>query len=421
MATPSDIHDVFPAARDGGAPYPHASYPQATYPQQRTPLGQPVLTGRAERTRWTPMAATALVAALLASGGTVAVTSAFDEPTAAPAAATAPRTDASGPVDAAAAGPDWATVAAALQDSVVAIGARASTGSGEGSGVAIDDRGHVLTNHHVVAGAVEGGSVTVTTADGSVLEAEVVGTDPTTDLAVLKVEQAELLQPIAIGNSDQVTPGQPVMAAGNPLGLSDTVTTGIVSATDRPVTTQADTGATGISTGPTVVVTNAIQTDAAVNPGNSGGALVDATGALIGINSAIASLGSKGQAGSIGLGFAIPVNEAMAVAEQILADGRAEQTYLGVTLASEVVPDGEVGRQAAVVGEILPGTPAAESGLEPGDAVAAVDGEPVSGAESLTARVRERRPGDVVSLELLRDGERRTVQVTLAERPSEQG
>lgn len=369
------------------------------------------------------MAAGALVAALLASGGTAATIELLDDDSSASSLVASAGDEGaepapSGPVDDTVGTPDWIAVAAAVQDSVVAIGARSQFGGGEGSGVVIDAEGHILTNHHVVAGALDGGEVSISLADGTVVDAEIVGTDPSTDLAVLKVDNSGGLEPITIGDSDAVVVGQPVMAAGNPLGLSDTVTTGIVSATDRPVTTQGQGGPASTAGQP--VVTNAIQTDAAINPGNSGGALVDATGALIGINSSIASLGGPGgQAGSIGLGFAIPVNVAQAVAGQLISDGTASQTFLGVTLASGVVEDGDVGRQAAMVGEIVPGTPAEESGLRAGDAVVGVGDEPVSGAESLTAQVRERRPGDEVALEVIRDGERLDVDVTLGERPQQ--
>ena len=195
----------------------------------------------------------------------------------------------------------------------------------------------MLTNNHVVAGAEK---LTVTLADGRTYEAEVRGTDPSTDLAVITIKNAPSdLTPIAIGDSDKIAVGDPVMAVGNPLGLAGTVTTGIVSALNRPVTTeaesdggQADPNGQAQGAGETVV-TNAIQTSAAINPGNSGGALVNASGQLIGINSAIASLGSSsgGQSGSIGIGFAIPVNEATSIAKQLIDSGTAAHAYLGVT------------------------------------------------------------------------------------------
>lgn len=432
----------YPQPRYGEPGYGHRPYEQRPYerPSQGIPpygpTPQPVwpapppVNRRSDanpdanhRGLWLPVTAIALMAGLLASGGTAAAIELLDEDSSA-SSIVASATDESnepapqGPVDNTVGTPDWIAVAEALQDSVVAIGARSQFGGGEGSGVVIDDEGHIVTNHHVVAGALDGGEVTVTLADGTVVDAEIVGTDPSTDLAVLIVANTNGLEPITIGDSDAVVVGQPVMAAGNPLGLSDTITTGIVSATDRPVTTQRQGGPASTAGQP--VVTNAIQTDAAINPGNSGGALVDATGALIGINSSIASLGGPGgQAGSIGLGFAIPVNVAEAVAEQLISEGAASQTFLGVSLATGVVQDGDVGRQAAVVGEIVPGTPAEESGLQPEDAVIAVEDEPVSGAESLTAQVRERRPGDQLTLEVLRDGERLDVEVTLGERPQQ--
>jgi putative serine protease PepD len=209
--------------------------------------------------------------------------------------------------------------------------------------------------------------------------------------------------------------GQPVLAAGNPLGLADTVTTGIVSALNRPVTTSA----TGSASGSGRVVTNAIQTDAAINPGNSGGALVDSQGRVIGITSSIASLGTPGgQAGSIGLGFAIPSNAARSVAEQLIAKGTVQHAYLGVSIGDGTVTVDGAQRQAAVVGAVTAGTPAEKAGLQAGDAVVALDGRAVGGAESLIARIGELSPGTSVRLTVVRSGRTSQVEVTVAARPS---
>jgi putative serine protease PepD len=373
---------------------------------------------RRERARWPLALGSALLAAGLATGGTAAVLAADGvDDSAATTPASAAVTEIQEPpladVPTGETGIDWGTVAAAVEPSVTTIQVSGSGGSGEGTGVVLDTDGHVLTNHHVVAGAGgSGATIGVVLADGRLFDATVVGSDPATDLAVLRLEGAPAdLQPATFGSSADVAVGQPVMAVGNPLGLSDTVTTGIVSALDRPVTTQATSGAAAGEP----VVTNAIQTDAAINPGNSGGPLVDAQGAVIGINSSIASTGA--QAGSIGLGFAIPGDLAQRVAGELVADGTADHAWLGVTLSDTVAEADGVRRQAAEVADVVPGTPAADAGLRSGDAVVAVDGEEVSGAESLTAQVRERAPGAAVELAVVRNGSSEDVTVELGTRP----
>jgi putative serine protease PepD len=223
------------------------------------------------------------------------------------------------------------------------------------------------------------------------------------------------LVPATLGDSSRVTVGQPVMAVGNPLGLADTVTTGIVSATDRPVSTS------GEGSGSTLVVTNAIQTDAAINPGNSGGALVDATGSVIGIPSSIASLSqsANSQGGNIGLGFAIPSNEAKRISDELITSGKATHAWLGVQLDDGSGTADGTTRQGAVVTQVIDGTPAQQAGLADGDVIVTIDGETVSGAESLTAQVRERGPGDKVVMGVVRDGKLIEVSVTLATRQDE--
>ena len=308
---------------------------------------------------------------------------------------------------------DWAQVADAAEPTVVSISVSGQQGAGQGSGVVIDDGGHVLTNNHVVATAAAGGEIQVALSDARVFDAELVGADPATDLAVVHIQGApDDLTALEFGDSEAVEVGQPVMALGNPLGLSNTVTVGIVSALDRPVTTQSA-GVTP-SDPATPVVTNAIQTDAAVNPGNSGGALVDAAGQLVGINSSIATLGASegGQGGSIGLGFAIPSNQAQWVAEQLIATGAVEHAYLGVSPESAVVSVDGVRRQAAGISVVIEDTPAADGGLRAGEAVTAVDGETVASAASLVAQIRERQPGTEVTLTVVdRNGDARDVTV----------
>ncbi|MFS0705621.1 S1C family serine protease, partial [Cellulomonas sp. 179-A 9B4 NHS] len=305
--------------------------------------------------------------------------------------------------------PDWQAVSAAVRDSVVAIEVRTQSGGSQGSGVIVDDDAHVVTNNHVVSAAAEGGQVTVTLTDGRIFEAEVVGTDVATDLAVLRIVDApDDLQAAALGDSDDVAVGSPVMAVGNPLGLANTVTTGIVSALDRPVSTQEDARSEA-------AVTNAIQIDAAVNPGNSGGPLFDAQGRVIGITSSIATLSQ--QSGSIGLGFAIPVNLTKNVASQIIEDGQAEHAFLGVTMTDGTATADGVTRRGAVVQTVQEGSPAAEAGVQPDDVIVAIGDDPVGGAESLTAFVRSLSSGDDVTLTVVRGGATTELDVTLSTRP----
>lgn len=307
--------------------------------------------------------------------------------------------------------PDWARVAAAVQASVVAIEVQTQAGGGQGSGVIIDDAGHVLTNDHVVSGAQ--GNVRVTLTDGRILEGEVVGADASTDLAVVRLLDApDGLQTAVLGDSQDVGVGDPVMAVGNPLGLANTVTTGIVSAVDRPVSTRGTDGGEG-------AVTSAIQVDAAVNPGNSGGPLFDAEGRVVGITSSIATLSQ--QSGSIGLGFAIPVNLARNIAAQLIDDGQAEHAFLGVSLSDGTATADGVTRRGAVVEEVSDGSPAADGGLRAGDVIVAIGDDAVGGAESLTAFVRSMASGDDATLTVVRDGRAIEVDVTLATRPDDAG
>jgi putative serine protease PepD len=252
--------------------------------------------------------------------------------------------------------------------------------------------------------------VQVTLTDGRLFEASVVGLDPTTDLAVIKLEDApDDLEASALGDSSEVVVGQPVMAVGNPLGLANTVTTGIVSAVDRPVSTAGQNS-------DEATVTNAIQIDAAVNPGNSGGPLFDAQGKVIGINSSIATLSSE--SGSIGLGFAIPVDLVKNIAAQLVEDGTAEHAFLGVVLSDGTATADGVTRRGAVVESVNEDSPAAKAELQVGDAIVAIDGDAVGGAESLTAYVRSLASGADATLTVVRDGETIEVDVTLAVRPT---
>ncbi len=408
-----------------GPPHDAASDPYAVPVGQVSGPGAPGTgpgapgTGSGDRSRgprgWAPVMGAAVVAALLASGGTAAIVGALDED--APAAMTdvgATRETDSAPVASSTdQNPDWEAVTAAVAPSVVAIQVAGQQGGSEGSGVIYDDEGRIITNNHVVAGAADGGTVQVTLSDGRLYEAEIVGLDPTTDLAVVQiVDPPDDLVAASVGDSEAVQVGDSVLAVGNPLGLAHTATTGIVSALDRPVSASGEGG------GSETVVTNAIQIDAAINPGNSGGPLFNAQGQVIGITSSIATLssGMGGQSGSIGLGFAIPVNLATRIADQLIEDGTAEHAFLGVSLQDATATADGVTRRGAEVVEVTPGSPAADAGLQAGDVVVALDDQAVNGAESLTASVRERSAGEEATVTYVRDGQSETADVTFAVR-----
>ncbi len=393
-------------------------------PPQAHPT-QPIPASPERRPGWRGVIAVGAGAAVLSSLLTAGAVTTWqsDGTSTTSTASSAPRQSAAPVVTDTTAQPNWVSVAAAVEPSVVSVQISSGRGaglSGEGSGVILDKQGRVLTNNHVVAGAPSGG-LAVVLSDGRIYSASIVGTDPSTDLAVIAIESPPNdLVPATFGDSAAVKVGDPVMAVGNPLGLSDTVTTGIVSALDRPVTTSAAGSNPFSGSGGEPVVTNAIQTDAAVNPGNSGGALVDGQGRVIGITSSIASLGASagGQAGSIGLGFAIPSTEAKTVAEGLISSGSVEHAFLGVSLSDGTVTADGTQRQAAMIAAVTSGTPAAKAGLVAGDAVIAADGTPLDGAESLIAQVRAARPGATITLTVVRDGTTRQVPVTLAVRPT---
>ncbi|MGO4957261.1 S1C family serine protease [Luteococcus sp. Sow4_B9] len=310
--------------------------------------------------------------------------------------------------------PHWADVAAKVSPSVVAISVQGGGGASSGSGVVLDSQGLVVTNHHVIASAARGGQILVTLADERVVDATVVGSDSASDLAVLRMARPPSgLQPITMGSSDDLVVGDPVMAIGNPLGLAGTVTTGIVSALNRPVTAGDQSGQLG---GQEPVVTNAIQTSAPVNPGNSGGALVDGEGRLVGINSSIATLGQG--SGNIGISFAITVKQMRSVVDQIVQTGSAKHSYLGAGVTDAIVKVGEERRWAAGIVRVEPGSAAATAQLRARDGVLAIDGEPVDSALALIAQIRERPVGEKVELTVAREGKEQKVQVTLTARPS---
>ena len=294
-------------------------------------------------------------------------------------------------------------VADAVLPTVVSLEVRGFDQASSGSGVVIRPDGYILTNNHVVSGALDGGSITVTFSDGARVPARVVGRSPTYDLAVVRVDRRNL--PTArLGDSDGLRVGDPVVAVGAPLGLTGTVTTGIVSALDRPVTTSDAGEASYIS---------AIQTDAAINPGNSGGPLVDARGRVVGITTAIATLGGE-RSGSIGLGFAIPVTQAREIAEQLISEGEAEYPVVGVVL--DLTYRGQGARVQSTSGArapVTPGGPADLAGLEPGDVITEVDGKAVGTFEEFVVLIRSLTPGDEVDLTVRRDGDVFATTVTL--------
>ncbi|MEU5981762.1 trypsin-like peptidase domain-containing protein [Streptomyces sp. NPDC047434] len=316
---------------------------------------------------------------------------------------------------------DPGTVAAVAHNalpSVVTIQAK-SGGSeaegGTGTGFVYDKEGHILTNNHVVASAADGGTLSATFSNGKTYDAEVVGRAEGYDVAVLKLKKApDGLTPLALGNSDRVAVGDSTIAIGAPFGLSNTVTTGIISAKNRPV-------ASGDGSGGKNSYMSALQTDASINPGNSGGPLLDASGAVIGINSAIQSAGSgmgQTQAGSIGLGFAIPVNQAKNVAEQLIKTGKPVYPVIGATVTMTEKGEGATIAEEGAGGtpSVTPNGPAAKAGLKAGDVITAFGDHPIDSGPSLISEIWTHKPGDAVQLTYERDGKTATATVTLGER-----
>jgi len=345
---------------------------------------------------WFALVASVLVASLLGAGGAVTAVRYMDARGghASSHSSTAPTAIATGSttktVNSAGQAPDWEAVSAAVSNAVVSIAVATDKGEALGSGVIFDKEGHIITNNHVVAGASK---IQVTLADGRVYDAETTGTDPATDLAVIQLKDApDNLTVAQLGDSDKLATGQDVMAIGNPLGLSSTVTTGIISALDRPVVnSQSEDGSSG-----SAVYTNAIQIDAAINPGNSGGPL--------------------GGSGSIGIGFAIPVKLADKVAKQLIKSGTATHAYLGVTLdTAGATADGEK-RGGAKITSVESGSPADKAGLKTNDVVIAIDGKTTAQGSALTGYVRQYSANDKVKLTIIRDSKKQDIDVTLAER-----
>ena len=383
------------------APAPHQ--PHASWPPPPPPPVQPVQ----RRPRGAAFATGVVVASLLVGGGAGIGGAALwdathDDPAATTTNAATNQTVSHAP-DRAADG-SVESVAAKVLPSVVQILVSGAEGSGSGSGIILSEDGRILTNYHVVEVAGDGGTLRVSFEDGTTAPARILGTDPLTDTAVIQAEGVSGLTPATIGDSSSLAVGQDVVAVGSPFGLDATVTSGIVSALNRPVNVSTD--AEGNAT-----TYPAIQTDAAINPGNSGGPLVDMNGAVVGINSSIRSTASAdGQAGSIGLGFAIPINEVLPIVDQMTAGETPTHAKLGISVGN---PDGDAQVEGAVIGDVTAGSAAEAAGLEAGDVVTKIDDLQITGADSLIATVRSYRPGDTVTVTYVRNGDSLTTQLTL--------
>jgi putative serine protease PepD len=309
-------------------------------------------------------------------------------------------------------------VAQSVLPSVVKVNVTSSQGAGSGSGIILSKDGKILTNNHVVAGAGDNGSITVNFNDGTTKRAKVIGTDPVTDVAVIQAEGASDLTPASLGKSSDLKVGQTVVAVGSPFGLNATVTTGIVSALNRPVSVSSseEQNPFGVpdqqQQGQDLSTTYpAIQTDAAINPGNSGGPLVDMSGRVVGINSSIRTASdTSSQGGSIGLGFSIPIDEVLPIVNQITDKQAPTHARLGVSVTDV---SGNTLNQGAQLRSIESGGAAGKAGLKVGDVITKVDDEVIDGSESLVATIRGHRPGDQVTITYLRGGKSHTVTTDL--------
>ncbi len=383
---------------------PGLSSPEVDVPKP-PPSSPPAYPDQSRRRRGvTTLVAVALAAGLIGGGGSAVITHQLDDSTSTGSTAL------SAPVTSVKTSPDAVEqVASRLLPSVVSIEERAPDGSGgEGTGVILSADGLILTNNHVVAGAADGGTLSVTLNDGSSTSATIVGRDPVTDLAVIRAKGVSGLRVASLGSSANLRAGEAVVAIGSPLGLQGTVTSGIVSALNRPVRTGDASAANATDT-----VIDAVQTDAAINPGNSGGPLVNLAGQVVGINSAIASLGSgSGQSGSIGVGFAIPIDQARWIAKQLIASGHATHAQLGVGVRDATGSD-SAGTQGAYLAAVNAGGAAQAAGLQTGDIVTKVGDRRIDGADSLIAAIRSHRPGQKVQLTYVHGGKTHQTTVTL--------
>ena len=343
-------------------------------------------------------AVTALVVGLVAGLGGYLVGRAVDSSVTAGASDIQPLEQSAGDTSPRADGTIAGTVRAALP-SVVSIIVEGDRESGSGSGFVLRRDGYILTNNHVVSILGKKGTLDVVLSDGTKVPGKVIGTNQSYDLAVVKID-SDSLPPVRLGNSDAVQVGDAVIAIGAPLGLEGTVTSGIVSALNRPVTAGGQDDTSYI---------NAIQTDAAINPGNSGGPLLDGSGRVIGINSAIASLGVLGEAGNIGLGFAIPVNSAKRIAEEIIATGRSKTPAIGVSLDRQFEGPG------AKIADVTAGGPSDSAGLKVGDVILSIEDRQIDDSTELVVAIRSYAPGDKVTLQIQRNGRPQSIELTLGE------
>lgn len=304
----------------------------------------------------------------------------------------------------------WVDTARVISPSTVSIRVDTGNGGSEGTGIVYDGKGTIVTNAHVVAGAI---LINVTTSDGRTFDATLIGSDESTDIALVRLSNPPKdLTPATFADSSALTVGQDVMAMGTPLGLANTATTGIVSALNRPVVTRPERSENQDPS--TASYTSAIQTDASVNPGNSGGPLVNRAGEVIGINSSIASNASKSEgAGSIGLGFAIPSNTVKLIAEQLAKNGKAKHAFLGVRIKDGEANTGSAVVQGAHVVDVTADSAAAKAGIAKADLVTKVDDVQIGSSSALTAYVRSLEVGSTHTFTVLRDGKERTVDITL--------
>ncbi|MET7704250.1 trypsin-like peptidase domain-containing protein [Streptomyces sp. NPDC005485] len=399
-----------PAPPAAGAPWQNYDPWAAPGPLQQTGAAVESTTQRRKRTK-KALVLGALVLALV-SGGVGGGVGAYLERNGGLGDVELPQADA----EAQGRAPDSvAGIAARALPSVVTLHVRGTDAEGTGTGFVLDTQGHILTNNHVVEPAGTGGQISVSFSGGETAKATVVGRDSGYDLAVVRVTGVSGLKPLPLGNSDNVRVGDPVVAIGAPFDLANTVTSGIISAKERPITAGGE-GASGSD----VSYVDALQTDAPINPGNSGGPLLDSKARVIGINSAIRSADSGsgtdgGQAGSIGLGFAIPVNQAKRVAEELINTGKATHPVIGVTLDMDYTGDGaRVGVKGNDGGSpVTSGGPGDKAGIQSGDVITEVDGQRVHSGEELIVKTRAHRPGDHLELTLKRDGAEKKVTLVL--------
>ncbi|MGW0757351.1 trypsin-like peptidase domain-containing protein [Streptomyces sp. NPDC002814] len=416
--TPAPPPPAPPLTAPPAAPFPPPANPWQNYdpwapvtgPLQQNGAAVPTATQRRKRTRKALLGGALLLA--LVSGGVGGAVGAYLERNGGVGSVELPQAEAEPtgrPVD------SVAGIAARALPSVVTLHVSGSEAQGTGTGFVLDDRGHILTNNHVVEPAGTGGEISVTFHSGDTAKATVVGRDGGYDLAVVKISGVTGLKPMTLGNSDNVQVGDPVVAIGAPFDLAGTVTSGIISAKERPITAGGESG-----DGSDVSYVDALQTDAPINPGNSGGPLLDAEARVIGINSAIRSAGDGsdldgGQAGSIGLGFAIPVNQAKRVAEELINTGKATHPVIGVTLDMEYAGDGaRVGTQDTGGGPAVnAGGPGDKAGIKAGDVITEVDGQRIHSGEELIVKTRAHRPGDRLELTLERGGKEIRIALVL--------